>query len=195
MGLFKKKRMQISLSELFADALFLALKEANTKLVRVYMSSVGLELGEQIAQQCEAYVSLLLKYSFADMISARRIKVPKNFSTIDIDTAWNNGLRVALRNRSSNDDSFREKLGKCLAAVDNYALAFEEDRADPHSHLLPPAEKYFSASEHFVDLVVGKLTWENASEHTSIFYVAKDLFELVKVICEAAPKRFELSGV
>src|SRR6266536_2731236 len=95
----------------------------------------------------------------------------------------------------------------CLAAVDQYSAAYESHRADPIS---PPTDRYFSACEHFVDLVVGNrlfdrsLSFEVAKESGilardtqewfAVFEIAKDIFEVTKGICVASTKAFEVDG-
>ena len=78
-----------------------------------------------------------------------------------------------------------------MPAVDDYSAAYEGHRAE---HLEPPADRYSSACQHFEDLVVGELTWENTQAHTDVFYIAKDMFELDQATCFAAQTAFELSG-
>ena len=188
MGWFRKKREPVSMSDMFAETLSFTFKEVNTRFIDSYWPSVGDEIGEQISQNKEAYISLLIKYFLTDLLKSRRLKVTGIASeSIDIEAAWRKGLEQALQNRSRDAESYNKKLRKCIAAVEDYSLAYENHRSDPMG---PPTDIYFSACRHFTDLVVDA----NSRDNMLVFSVAKDIFEVAKATCVATPKLFELNS-
>lgn len=94
-----------------------------------------------------------------------------------------------------------------LGAVDEYAAAYDSHRANPVG---PPTDRYFSACQHFVDLVVGDRLFDrtmpfeiakesgilarDTQERFAVFDIAKDIFLVTKGLCAASAKAFEVNG-
>ena len=135
------------MSRLFAETFSLGLKETNARSIGFYYSTVRSEFGERIAQNYEAYVCILIRHFYAEFLKGRRLRVVGvTYDSIDIERAWQHGLKLALQWHCTHVGSYSEKLTRCLAAVDEYSAAYESHRADPVG---PPTDPYFSACEHF----------------------------------------------
>ncbi|QQS45215.1 MAG: hypothetical protein IPM66_14780 [Acidobacteriota bacterium] len=185
---FKKKRQQISMSDLFSETLSSTFMEVNTRFIHSYWPSVGDIIGEQIAQNSEAFVSLLVKHLLTDLLESKRLKVTGvNIDSIDAEAAWRSGLKNALQNRSRKVEHYEQTYHKCIEAVKEYSFAYEKHHNDPYG---PPTDIYFSACRHFTDLV----TDSSLHDDMTVFKVAKDIFETTRVYCAATPKMFELNG-
>jgi hypothetical protein len=155
MSLFRRRRKQTDASGLFAATLFVVWKEIDERCVRFYWPTVNIDVAERISEHYEGYVSLLIRLFFAQLLQTGALKADTMiYHEGQFEAAWNSGLRTALKNRARDEDSQTKSLDRCLAAIEDYSLAYEKHRAEPHGET---TTRYFSACQHFVDLVVVNL--------------------------------------
>lgn len=176
------------LSQLFTEILSFSFRETNARLIESYCSLVTDDVAEQISQNYKPFVAILVRCSIFDLLGAHKIRTggihPED---IDADRAWRMGLESALQRISRTADSYNAAMSKCLAAVDDYSLKYEADR---HRTVGPPTDRYFSACQHFSDLIVAL----DSKHRVTVFRIAKDVFEFVRTICTRVPKMYELAG-